>query len=133
MDADAPDVVNARLRARLDTVPAAGQAEGIIMAGESCAPDAAPDLWRPSSQRASLKLHALQAWTCEITFVGQAGSAIRAEFADCTVTVRPGRTTLRAQLPDQAAIGGLVRRIIGLGLDVVHLHLVSPRRGLPSR
>ena len=125
MDADAPHVVNARL----DTMPVVEQANGIVMAREGCAPDAAFDLLRPESQRTSLKLHALQVWTCEITFAGQAGGTIRAEFADCTVTVRPGRTTLRAQLPDQAAICGLVHRIIGLGLDVVHMHLVSPSRG----
>jgi hypothetical protein len=125
MDADAPHVVNARL----DTMPVVEQANGIVMAREGCAPDAAFDLLCPVSQRTSLKLHALQVWTCEITFAGQAGGTIRAEFADCTVTVRPGRTTLRAQLPDQAAICGLVHRIIGLGLDVVHMHLVSPSRG----
>jgi ANTAR domain len=129
MDADAPDVVNARLRARLDTMPVVEQAKAVVMVRVGCAPNAAFDLLRPASQRASLKLHALQLWTCEITFAGQAGGTIRAEFADCTVTVRPGRTTLRAQLPDQAAICGLVHRIIGLGLDVVHMHLVSPSRG----
>jgi len=32
----------------------------------------------------------------------------------------------RAQLPDQAALWGLVQRIIGLGLKVVDLHLVAP-------
>jgi hypothetical protein len=129
MDADAPDVVDARLTARLDTMPVVEQAQGIIMAREGCAPEAAFDLLRPASQRANLKLHALQVWTCEITFAGQAGSTIRAEFDDCTVTVRPGMTTLRAQLPDQAAICGLVHRITGLGLDVVHMHLASPSRG----
>jgi len=125
MDADAPHVVNARL----GTMPVVEQANGIVMAREGGAPDTAFDLLCPASQRTSLKLHALQVWTCEITFAGQAGGTIRAEFADCTVTVRPGRTTLRAQLPDQAAICGLVHRIIGLGLDVVHMHLVSPSRG----
>jgi hypothetical protein len=125
MDVDAPDVVNARL----DTMQVVEQAKVIIMAPEGCAPDSAFDLLRPASQRASLRLHPLQVWTCEITFAGQAGGTIRAEFADCTVIVRPGRTILRTQLPDQAAICGLVHRIIGLGLDVVHMHLVSPSRG----
>jgi ANTAR domain len=125
MDADAPNMVNARL----DAMPVVDQANDIVMAREGCAPEGASDPLRRASQRANLKLHALQVWTCEITFAGQAGSAIRAEFDDCTVTVRPGRTTLRAQLPDQAAICGLVHRIIGLGLDVVHMHLVSPSRG----
>jgi hypothetical protein len=62
--------------------------------------------------------------TYEITFTGQAGPAVRAEFDDCTVIVGPDTTTLRAQLPDQGALWGLVQRIIGLGLEVVDLHLV---------
>jgi hypothetical protein len=62
----------------------------------------------------------------EITFTGRAGDVLRAAFDDCTVTVGPGTTTLRAQLPDQAAVWGLVQRIIGLGLEVVDLHVVAP-------
>ena len=64
--------------------------------------------------------------TYEITFAGQAGRTLRAEFDDCEVIVRPGRTTLRAELPDQAALSGLVQRITGLGLDVIDLHCVAP-------
>jgi hypothetical protein len=64
--------------------------------------------------------------TYEITFTGRAGDTLRAAFDDCTVTVGPDTTTLRAQLPDQAALWGLVQRIIGLGLKVVDLHLVAP-------
>jgi hypothetical protein len=62
----------------------------------------------------------------EITFTGRAGNVLRAAFDDCTVTVGPGTTTLRAHLPDQAALWGLVQRIIGLGLEVVDLHIVTP-------
>jgi hypothetical protein len=65
----------------------------------------------------------------EITFTGQAGTALRAEFEDCEVTVGPGTTTLRAELPDQGALAGLVQRITGLGLEVVHMHLVAPPPG----
>jgi hypothetical protein len=61
--------------------------------------------------------------TYEITFIGRAGAVLCTAFDDCTVTTGPGMTTLRAQLPDQAALWGLVQRIIGLGLDVVDLHL----------
>ena len=43
-----------------------------------------------------------------------------------SIVLGPGTTTLRAQLPDQAALWGLVQRIIGLGLKVVDLHLVTP-------
>jgi hypothetical protein len=65
----------------------------------------------------------------EITFTGQAGTALRAEFEDCDVTVGPGTTTLRAELPDKGALSGLVQRITGLGLEVIHMHLVAPPPG----
>jgi hypothetical protein len=65
----------------------------------------------------------------EITFTGQAGTALRAEFEDCEVSVGPGTTTLRAELPDQGALSGLVQRITGLGLEVIHMHMVAPPPG----
>jgi hypothetical protein len=65
----------------------------------------------------------------EITFTGQAGSALRAEFDDCEVTLGPGTTTLRAELPDQGALSGLMERITGLGLEVIDMHLVAPSPG----
>ena len=64
--------------------------------------------------------------TYEITFTGEAGTTLRAEFDDCEVTIGPGTTTLRADLPDQAALGGLVQRIIGLRLQLVCVLLVEP-------
>ena len=64
--------------------------------------------------------------TYEITFTGQAGATLRAEFDDCQLTVGAGSTTLRAELPDQAALAGLVLRITGLGLQIVQLNLVVP-------
>jgi hypothetical protein len=67
----------------------------------------------------------VQSQIYEITFTGQAGTALRAEFDDCEVTVGPGTTTLRAELPDQGALSGLVQRITGLGLEVIHMHLVA--------
>ena len=60
----------------------------------------------------------------EITFLGQAGTTLRAEFDDCEVTIGPGTTTLHAELPDQGALSGLMERISGLGLKVID---VSPR------
>jgi hypothetical protein len=62
----------------------------------------------------------------EITFRGEAGTTMRAEFDDCEVIVSSGSTTLRAELPDQSALWGLVQRIIGFGLVVTDLHLVTP-------
>lgn len=68
----------------------------------------------------------MQTQIYEITFIGQADSVLRAEFDDCEVTVGRGTTTLRAELPDQRALNRLVERILGLGLKVVHMHLVAP-------
>jgi len=68
----------------------------------------------------------MRSQTYEITFIGQAGPTLRAEFDDCQVTIGPGTTTLRADLPDQAALTGLVQRITSLKLEVIHLHLVTP-------
>ena len=64
--------------------------------------------------------------TYEITFTGRAGPTLRAEFDDCEVTIGPGTTTLRAELPDQAALSGLLQRITGLRLELIHMHLVAP-------
>jgi hypothetical protein len=64
--------------------------------------------------------------TYGITFVGRAGDTLRAAFDDYIVSVGPGTTTLRAELPDQAALWGLIQRIIGLGLELMDLHLVTP-------
>lgn len=72
----------------------------------------------------------MQPHTYEVTFAGRAGTALCAEFDDFTVTVGPDTTTLRAELPDQAALCGLVLRVIGLGLEVIHLRLVAPSPAL---
>ena len=71
----------------------------------------------------------MQSQTYEITFLGQAGTAVRAEFDDCEVTVGPGTTTVRAELPDRGALSGLIERINGLGLDVIDVSLVAPPSG----
>ncbi len=68
----------------------------------------------------------MRSQTYEITFTGEAGSTLRAEFDDCEVTTGPGTTTLRAELPDQAALTGLMQRITGFGLELIHMHLVAP-------
>ena len=65
----------------------------------------------------------------EITFLGQAGTTLCAEFDDCEVTIGPGTTTLHAELPDQGALSGLMERISGLGLKVIDVSLVAPPPG----
>jgi hypothetical protein len=68
----------------------------------------------------------VQSATYEITFTGQAGAATQAEFDDCQVTVGPDTTTLRCELPDQAALAGLIQRIIGLRLEITRVLLADP-------
>jgi len=70
----------------------------------------------------------MRSQTYEITFSGQAGATLRAEFDDCEVAIGPGTTTLRAEVPDQAALTGLVQRITGLNLEIILLRLVPPPR-----
>jgi hypothetical protein len=70
----------------------------------------------------------VQSLTYEITFAGQAGAVLRAEFDDCEISVGPGTTTLRAVLPDQNALHGLLQRLASFRLELIHLRLVSPPR-----
>lgn len=67
--------------------------------------------------------------TYEITFSGHAGPALCALFDDCDIAVGSDTTTLRASVPDQPALAGLLERISGLRLEIVRLELVdsSPR------
>ena len=67
----------------------------------------------------------MRSQTYEITFLGQAGSTVRAEFDDCEVTIGPGTTTLRAVLPDRGALARLVERIKNLELDVIDVTLLA--------
>jgi hypothetical protein len=64
--------------------------------------------------------------TYEITFAGQAGAALRAQFDDCDVTICSSTTTLRAVLPDQAALAALVLRVVDLRLAIIQVLLVTP-------
>jgi hypothetical protein len=67
--------------------------------------------------------------TYEITLTGQAGTTVRAAFDDCEVTTDADTTTLRAELPDQAALVALIQRINGLRLEIIHLQLLAPLSG----
>ena len=60
----------------------------------------------------------------EITVTGQAGPGVRAEFDDCTIAIGPDSTTLRAELPDQCAMSGLIQRIIDLRLEITRVLLL---------
>jgi hypothetical protein len=64
--------------------------------------------------------------TYEITFAGQAGTVLRAEFDDCEVSVDSGTTTLHLELADQAALFGLLQRIASFGLELMDVTAVAP-------
>ncbi len=66
----------------------------------------------------------------EISFAGQAGPAIRAEFDDCQIITGTNATILHAELPDPCALAGLIQRIIDLRLEITHVLLITPRRDL---
>ena len=64
--------------------------------------------------------------TYEITFVGQAGTVLQAEFDDCEISVGPSTTTLHLQLADQGALHGLLQRIASFGLELIDVSVVPP-------
>ena len=65
----------------------------------------------------------------EITFAGQAVPAIIAVFEDFDVTVDQDTTTLRSELPDQAALYGAMTRVQNLGLELLSVRAVEPPPG----
>jgi hypothetical protein len=72
--------------------------------------------------------------TYEITFVGQAGTVLQAEFDDCEISLRSDTTTLHREVLDQAALYGLLQRIASFGLDLIDVSVVPPAevRGTPG-
>lgn len=68
----------------------------------------------------------------EIIFAGPAGSVLRAEFDDCEVSIGQETTTLRVELPDQAALWELLERIMGFGLELLELRLVAVSSATPG-
>lgn len=74
----------------------------------------------------------MRSHTYQITFTGQAGPTLRALFDDCEVTTGPDTTTLTADLPDQAALAGLIQRITSLRLEITHVQLQAPPRRHPE-
>jgi hypothetical protein len=65
--------------------------------------------------------------TYEITFDGEAVPAVVEAFEEFDVTVQPGRTVLRAELLDQAALRGALDRLMDLGLVLLQVTSVKPR------
>jgi hypothetical protein len=79
------------------------------------------------TQQQAARHPTMQSRMFEITFVGQAGPVVRAEFDDCDVSVGPGTTTLHSGLLDQSALHGLLQRISGLGLELIDVSVAAAR------
>ena len=69
----------------------------------------------------------MRSQTYEITFAGRAGSVLCSEFDDCEVSLGPHSTTLRAEVPDSAALCGLIQRVADFRLQVTNVRLVPSR------
>ena len=63
--------------------------------------------------------------TYEITFAGEAVPAIVSAFEDFDVSVGAGITTLRPQLPDQAALHRTLNRVMSLGLELLQVKAID--------
>lgn len=68
----------------------------------------------------------------ELTFKGTASDTLANAFYGYDLSSLGGVTVLRAALPDQAELHGLLGRIQGLGLELLEVRRV-PRYAEPSR
>jgi hypothetical protein len=59
--------------------------------------------------------------TYELTIAGESGRTMAAAFDDFEVIPGDGRTILRVQLEDQAALHGAIARLRALGLELLEV------------
>jgi hypothetical protein len=67
----------------------------------------------------------MQSTHYEITVRGRLGDPLVAAFDGLTARSTPALTVLSGELPDQAALYGVLERIASLGLELLDVH-VSP-------
>lgn len=61
----------------------------------------------------------------ELSFKGAASDLLANAFDGCRLTTAHGITVVRSELPDQAALQGLISRVHALGLELLDVHLVA--------
>jgi hypothetical protein len=143
------DSENARLKARLETMPVIEQAKGIVMAREGCGPDEAFDLLRGASQQANVKVHVVAAVLVQ-QVAGHGGAADRGhqvlpppragQFADgvrLDLDDSPVARVFRRTAPGAGAIaaaGPLLDEVLDFGLELLHaergnVQLADPATG----
>ena len=62
----------------------------------------------------------------EITVRGRVGPSIAEAFEGLSVSVSPTQTLLRGQIPDQAALHGVLELIESLGLELLDVRRADP-------
>jgi hypothetical protein len=63
--------------------------------------------------------------TYELQFRGAASDTLAAAFDGCQLTSDRGVTTVRAQIPDQAALQGMIAQVHAFGLDLLEVRIVE--------
>ena len=63
----------------------------------------------------------------ELRFKGAASETLAAGFEGYEVTSQGGVTTVRALIPDQAALQGVLSQAHAFGLDLLEVRMVSTR------
>ncbi len=63
----------------------------------------------------------------ELQFKGAASETLAAGFEGCEVTSQGDVTTVRALVPDQAALQGMLSQVHAFGLDLLEVRIVSTR------
>lgn len=125
--AGAPTITPVRRRVRgLGHVCAGGPSHPIE--GDDRTPDGAQyETSTESMSNVGLRIdeRKMTARTYEITFAGEAVPAVVSAFEDFDVVVGDGRTTLRAQLSDQAALHGTLIRVRSLALELLEVRAVD--------
>jgi hypothetical protein len=67
--------------------------------------------------------------TYEIRVRGRVTDSLLPLFDNCSARVEPVGTVLRADLPDQAALHGVLDRIGALGLELIEVRRNGPAAG----
>lgn len=63
----------------------------------------------------------------ELRFKGAASDTLAAGFEGCDVFRDGDVTTVRALVPDQAALQGMISQVHAFGLDLLEVRIVSAR------
>jgi hypothetical protein len=63
--------------------------------------------------------------TYELRFKGAASATLAAGFEGCDVEIEGDETIVRALVPDQAALQGMLSQVQAFGLDLLEVRIVS--------